>query len=69
MNEPNRREPEIRPHDPVRGEIREERYVERGAPAAYSAPLIVDRYNYRAVQVTWFLIALIDCADRPALRA
>ena len=60
MNEPNRREPEFRPHDPVRGEIREERYVDHGAPAAYSAPLIVDRYNYRAVQVTWFLIALID---------
>lgn len=48
-------------YDPVRGETREERYVERAAPVpAFTAPVVVAPYNYRAVQVTWFIIALID---------
>ncbi len=35
--------------------VREERYVDNRP----DPPVVVDPYNYRAVQVTWFIIALI----------
>lgn len=43
------------PYPRDREYVREERYVD-GRP---DAPVVVEPYNYRAVQVTWFVIALI----------
>jgi uncharacterized protein YggT (Ycf19 family) len=53
-----------RREDPVDGgseTVREERYVD-GAPVrplAAADPMVVEPYNYRAVQITWFVVALI----------
>jgi uncharacterized protein YggT (Ycf19 family) len=53
-----------RREDPVDGRsetVREERYVD-GAPVrplAAADPVVVEPYNYRAVQITWFVVALI----------
>lgn len=45
------------PYDGTQGReiVREERYVD-GRP---EVPVVVEPYNYRAVQVTWFVVALI----------
>lgn len=43
------------PYPRDREYVREERYVD-GRP---DAPVVVEPYNYRAIQVTWFVIALI----------
>lgn len=52
-----------RREDPVDGRVetvREERYVD-GAPVRPLAaePVVVEPYNYRAVQITWFVVAVI----------
>jgi uncharacterized protein YggT (Ycf19 family) len=53
-----------RRQDPVDGGtevVREERYVD-GAPVrplAPADPAMIEPYNYRAVQATWFVVALI----------
>jgi len=53
-----------RRQDPIDGGtevVREERYVD-GAPVRPLAPVdpvVVEPYNYRAVQATWFVVAVI----------
>jgi len=53
-----------RREDPVDGKsevVREERYVD-GAPVrplTPADPVVVEPYNYRAVQATWFVVAVI----------
>ena len=53
-----------RREDPVDGKsevVREERYVD-GAPVrplTQADPVVVEPYNYRAVQATWFVVAVI----------
>lgn len=50
-----------RPPDTRTDVVREERYVD-GAPVrplTPAEPAIIDPYNYRAVQATWFVVAVI----------
>jgi len=50
-----------RPPDTRTDIVREERYVD-GAPVrplVPAEPAIIDPYNYRAVQATWFVVAVI----------
>src|SRR6266700_750363 len=50
-----------RPPDARPDVVREERYVD-GAPVqplAQAEPAVIEPYNYRAVQATWFVVAVI----------